>query len=92
MDSQIPREVSSERMERLLALGAEIADARNERFVGRRIRVLAEDVSKTDASMLTGRGDPVRPVHFAAGRSLIGQFAEVEITAARTYCLEGRLV
>ena len=92
MENQVPREVSSERMERLLALGAKIADERNERFVGRRIRVLAEDVSKTDESMLTGRGDPVRPVHFAADRSLIGQFAEVEITAARTYCLEGKLV
>ena len=77
MPDQVPREVSSERMDRLLALGASIADRRNERFVGRRIRVLAEDVSKTDASMLTGRGDPVRPVHFAGDRSLIGQFVEV---------------
>ena len=92
MPDQVPREVSSERMDRLLALGASIADRRNERFVGRRIRVLAEDVSKTDASMLTGRGDPVRPVHFAGDRSLIGQFVEVEITGAKTYCLEGRPV
>ena len=73
-DGQVPREAASERMERLLALGASIADERNGRFVGRKIRVLAEDVSKTDPSMLTGRGDPVRPVHFAAGRSLIAQF------------------
>ena len=92
MPDQVPREVSSERMDRLLALGASIADRRNERFVGRRIRVLAEDVSKTDATMLTGRGDPVRPVHFAGDRSLIGQFVEVEITGAKTYCLEGRPV
>ena len=92
MPDQVPREVSSERMDRLLALGASIADRRNERFVGRRIRVLAEDVSKTDASMLTGRGDPVRPVHFAGDRSLIGQFVEVEITGAKTYCLEGEPV
>ncbi|MBR4184896.1 MAG: radical SAM protein, partial [Clostridia bacterium] len=92
MPDQIPREVSSGRMERLLALGAKIADERNERFVGRTLRILAEDVSKNDPDMLTGRGDPVRPIHFAGDRSLIGQFARVKITAAKTYCLEGELV
>ncbi|MBO6053658.1 MAG: tRNA (N6-isopentenyl adenosine(37)-C2)-methylthiotransferase MiaB [Clostridia bacterium] len=91
MENQIPREVSSERMERLLALGAKIADERNERFVGRTLRVLAEDVSKTDPAFLTGRGDPVRPIHFKAPPSLIGEFVKVRITEARTYCLEGEL-
>ena len=92
MENQVPREVSSERMERLLALGAEIADRRNARFVGRTLRVLAEDVSKTDPEVLTGRGDPVRPIHFKAPKSLVGQFVNVRITGARTYCLEAELI
>ena len=92
MENQIPREVSSARMERLLALGAMIADGRNERFVGRTLRVLAEDVSKTDPEFLTGRGDPVRPIHFRAPKSLVGEFVNVKITEARTYCLEGEIV
>jgi len=92
MENQVPREVSSERMERLLALGAEIADRRNARFVGRTLRVLAEDVSKTDPEVLTGRGDPVRPIHFKGEKSLIGQFVNVRITGARTYCLEAEIV
>ena len=92
MENQIPREVSAVRMERLLALGAKIADERNERFVGRTLRVLAEDVSKTDPEFLTGRGDPVRPIHFRAPKSLVGEFVNVKITEARTYCLEGELL
>ncbi|MBQ3637167.1 MAG: tRNA (N6-isopentenyl adenosine(37)-C2)-methylthiotransferase MiaB [Clostridia bacterium] len=92
MENQVPREVSSERMERLLALGAEIADRRNARFVGRTLRGLAEDVSKTDPEVLTGRGDPVRPIHFKAPKSLVGQFVNVRITGARTYCLEAELI
>ena len=92
MENQVPRAVSSERMERLLALGAEIADRRNARFVGRTLRVLAEDVSKTDPEVLTGRGDPVRPIHFKGEKSLIGQFVNVRITGARTYCLEAEIV
>jgi tRNA-2-methylthio-N6-dimethylallyladenosine synthase len=91
MPDQVPREVSSARMERLLQLGAEIADERNARFVGRTLRVLVEDVSKNEPEKLTARGDPVRPIHFAGTRDLIGQFVWVKITAAKTYCLEGEL-
>ena len=92
MENQIPHEVSSERMERLLSLGARISDERNARFVGRRLRALVEDVSRTEPDMLTARGAPIRPIHFKADRSLIGEFAELEITAARTYCFEAELV
>ncbi|MBQ2545554.1 MAG: tRNA (N6-isopentenyl adenosine(37)-C2)-methylthiotransferase MiaB, partial [Clostridia bacterium] len=91
MPDQVPREVSSARMERLLRLGAEIADERNARFVGRTLRVLVEDVSKNEPEKLTARGDPVRPIHFAGPGDLIGQFVWVKITEAKTYCLEGEL-
>ena len=92
MENQIPREVSSARMERLLALGDGISRERNERCVGRTVRVLVEDVSKYDSTTLTGRGSPVRPIHFKGDRSLIGQFADVTITGNETFCLNGELV
>ena len=91
MENQIPREVSSARMERLLALGDGISKERNECFVGRTVRVLVEDVSKYDSTTLTGRGSPVRPIHFKGDRSLIGQFADVTITGNETFCLNGEL-
>ncbi len=92
MENPVPHEVSTARFERLLATQNKISDERNARFLGRRMRVLAEDVSKTDETMLTGRGDPVRPVHFAGGRDLIGQFVDVEITDVSTFCLEARQI
>jgi len=92
MENQIPREVSSARMERLLALGDGISRERNERFVGRTVRVLVEDVSKYDSSTLTGRTSCVRPIHFKGDKSLIGQFADVRITGNETFCLNGELV
>ena len=91
MPNQIPREVSSERMERLLALGSAIADERNARFKGRRLRALVEGVSKTAPGMLTARGAPVRPIHFEGDRSLIGQFVDLDITDVRTFCFEASL-
>ncbi|MGN1345645.1 MAG: tRNA (N6-isopentenyl adenosine(37)-C2)-methylthiotransferase MiaB [Eubacteriales bacterium] len=90
MENQVPHEVATERFERLLAVQNKISDERNARFLGRKLRVLVEDVSKNDETMLTGRGDPVRPVHFAGSRDLIGQFADVEITGVSTFCLEAR--
>ena len=92
MENQVPHDVSTARFERLLATQNKISDERNARFLGRKIRVLAEDVSKNDETMLTGRGDPVRPVHFAGSRNLIGQFVDVEITGVSTFCLEAKLI
>ncbi len=92
MPDQIPHEVSTERFERLLALQNEISTRRNERFIGRTLRVLVEDVSKTDETMLTGRGDPVRPIHFPGDKTLIGQFVNVHIDKVTAFTLEGKLV
>jgi len=91
MENQIPHEVSTARFERLLALQNEISRQRNERFLGKTLRVLVEGISKNDENMLTGRGDPVRPIHFAGSRDLIGQFVEVEIEKITPFTLEGKL-
>lgn len=92
MPNAVPHEVSTARFERLLAVQNRISDERNARFLGRRLRVLAEDVSKNDPNMLTGRGDPVRPVHFSGGRDLIGSFVDVRVTGVSTFCLEAELL
>ena len=92
MPDQVPHEVSTARFERLLALQNEISLARNRRFVGRTVRVLAEEVSRTDLTKLTGRGDSPRPIHFTADPSLIGQFVQVRITSADTFSLNAERV
>ena len=86
---QVPHEVSAERMTRLLALQQEISSERAARFTGRTLRLLADEISRTDGGMLTGRGDPVRPVHFAADPALIGSFVNVKITRADAYSMFG---
>lgn len=92
MPGAVPHEISTARFERMLALANEISLERNQRFVGRTVRVLAEDVSRTDSSKITGRGDSPRPVHFTADPTLIGQFQEVKITGADTFSLNAELI
>ncbi len=91
MEPAVPRDTAGERLRRLTALQEDISMERNMRFVGRRVRVLTEGVSRTCDDMLTGRGDIARPVHFAGDRSLIGKPVELEITSCGSFAFEGRL-
>ncbi|MBE6598269.1 MAG: tRNA (N6-isopentenyl adenosine(37)-C2)-methylthiotransferase MiaB [Ruminococcaceae bacterium] len=92
MPNPVPHEVSTARFERMLALQNGISDERLSRFVGRKMRVLVEGVSKTDSGMLTGRAAPIRPIHFAGDTSLIGEFADVEITGTSAFSIEAKLI
>ena len=92
MPDQIPHAVSTERFARLLELQNEISLERNNRFVGRSVRVLAEEISRTDGTKITGRGDSPRPIHFAGDPSLIGHFVNVKITSADTFSLNAEIV
>ena len=47
------------------------------RFVGRKMRVLVEDVNAQDTSLLTGRLDSNSLVHFPGSSDLIGSFCDV---------------
>ena len=91
MENQIPHSISSERMNRLLKLQDEISLERNERFVGKVLRVLTEDVSKNNSSMMTGKADAPRPIHFEGDSSMIGEYKNILITSADKYSLRGEI-
>lgn len=92
MDGQIPKDVSNERYERLLAVQNDISLAKNKRFIGREMTVIADEISRTDKNMLTGRGDPVRPIHFAGTEDMIGKNVRVKITDADTFSLRAEII
>lgn len=91
-DGFIPREVSTERFARLMDVTNALSLKRNERFMGRTLRVLAEEVCKNDVDLITGRADSPRPIHFKADKSVIGNFVNVKITKAETFSLNAELV
>ena len=92
MDCQIPHEISTARFERMINTQNDISRERNERFVGRTVRALVTEVSRTDEKMLTARSDSPRPIHFAGDASMIGSFADIRITKADTFSLIGETV
>ena len=88
LDGQLPHEVSSERMRRLVDLVQHHATERAQRFVGRTMEVLVEGPSRTDPSKLRGRIRHNKTVNFT-GAAAPGDLTDVEIAAATSTTLAG---
>lgn len=92
MPDQIPAEIKSARMDKLLTTQNEISLQRNLELVGKTERVLLEGESRSDKSMLTGRNDGNKLVHVPKTpetEKMIGQFAQIKITRAEPFALFG---
>ncbi|MDE5583477.1 MAG: tRNA (N6-isopentenyl adenosine(37)-C2)-methylthiotransferase MiaB [Ruminococcus sp.] len=92
MEDITPESTKSERMRRLLETQREISTENYKRFVGRKMRVLADGVSKKHGGFLTGKSDEFIIVEFEGESSLIGQFVDVEITDSMNWAVLGRLI
>jgi tRNA-2-methylthio-N6-dimethylallyladenosine synthase len=87
-DDDVPHEVKTERMQRLVEVVQRRAHERAQRFVGRSLEVLVEGASRTDPSRLRGRSRHNKVVNFD-GVAAPGELARVEITAATSQTLSG---
>jgi tRNA-2-methylthio-N6-dimethylallyladenosine synthase len=91
LPDDVPAEVKSERLARVQELLNEQSRAISRSMVGTRQTVLVERPSRRDSQQLAGRTENNRWVNFDGTRDLIGQFVDVEITAAMPNSLRGRL-
>jgi tRNA-2-methylthio-N6-dimethylallyladenosine synthase len=93
--AELPDEVPlAEKKRRLRVLQARIqahADALSRAMVGTVQRVLVEGPSKRNPRELRGRTENNRVVNFAGPPESIGRFARIEITAALSNSLRGRI-
>jgi tRNA-2-methylthio-N6-dimethylallyladenosine synthase len=87
----ITLEEKKARLQRLQDQITHQAMAYSEAMVGTVQRVLVESVSRKDSQELAGRTENNRIVNFPGPIELIGQMADVTITAARRNTLRGRL-
>lgn len=92
MPGQVDREVVSRRFERLLDLQNRHGLEKNRALLGKRVEVLVEGGSKTNPDVLTGRTRTNKTVNFPGDKALVGKLVEVEITEAKTWSLEGRIL
>jgi tRNA-2-methylthio-N6-dimethylallyladenosine synthase len=90
MAGQVPDEVKSERLQRLQALLGEQQDAFNARTLGRALPVLFERPGRKPGQIL-GRTPYQQAVHAEGPERLVGQIAQVRITAAARNSLSAAL-
>lgn len=89
---EVPESVKKQRLHILQARIAQQAQQISEAMVGTTQRILVTGYAKRDPGQLSGRTENNRVVNFSSQDiDLIGEFAEVEITAAYTNSLLGRL-
>ncbi|GAB4289181.1 MAG: tRNA (N6-isopentenyl adenosine(37)-C2)-methylthiotransferase MiaB [Thiohalomonadaceae bacterium] len=92
LPDDVPLEVKKARLARLQQLINTNAQRISRQMVGTVQRVLVEGPSRKNAQELTGRSENNRAVNFPGDAALIGQFADVRITAALPNSLRGELV
>lgn len=88
----VPEDVKSRRMRELLEVQREISTENYKRFIGRKMRVLVDGVSKKRDGYVTGKSDEFIIVEFEGDRSLIGKFVETEITDAMNWAVTGKML
>src|SRR5829696_9082423 len=88
LPGQIPHEVASERMGRLVEAVQRHATERAQRFVGRTMEVLVEGPSRTDPARLRGRIRHNKTVNFT-GIAQPGELTEVDVESATSTTLGG---
>ena len=93
VDKFLSEEVKYERLNRLNEKNREVCLKSNEKFVGKTLNVLVESKTEKDGKIvMNGRADNNKIVHFVSNNKEIGDFANVKIDRAQTWCLYGELV
>jgi tRNA-2-methylthio-N6-dimethylallyladenosine synthase len=88
LPDQVPDEVKSERIERLIDVVQHVALERNRARIGRVEEVLVEGASRTDPALLRGRTRRNTTVNFA-GTAVAGDLVDVRVDRATSTTLGG---
>ena len=91
-ENQVPEKVKHERFERLLDVLYPIQLEKNKAYIGKTVKVLVEDISKSNKDRVSGRTEEFKTISFDGDRSLIGQIVNVKVTDANTFSLVGELI
>ena len=89
MPDQIPPEVASDRIQRLIALQEKRQREEMMRFVETREEVLIEGLSKRNANEISGRGKHGISVTISGSENDIGKIIPVQITGVKLNTLAG---
>lgn len=94
LKDDVPMTEKKRRFQRINALLRKISRKKHEAFVGRTVEVLVEKqepFKPGGVGRCSGRTPEFKEVFFDSGREMVGKFAQVRVTAAQNFFLEGEL-
>ncbi len=92
MKDNIPEEVKSERLTKMIALQNEISHQSNQRDIGKTFEVLVEGVSKKSENDLFGRTSQNKVLVFPRKHYKVGDFVQVKVTNCTQATLMGEAI
>ena len=92
MADQIPEEVSSRRIQKLIAIQKENTRRNYAGYIGQVHSVLVEEASKRDEHQMAGKDEYNITVNFPGSKDLIGRIVRVRITSAGESTLRGEMI
>lgn len=92
MDNQISEEVKSERFQILLDRVNDICLENNSKYLNKEVKVLFDEISKTDKNMMSGRTDRNKIVHVKYNKDYLGKICSVIIKEFNSFALEGEII
>ena len=92
MPEQIPEDVSSRRIQKLIGIQKENTHKRYANYIGQVHSVLVDEASKRDDTQMAGKNQYNITVNFPGKKELIGKIVNVKITSAGESTLRGEMV
>lgn len=89
LEDATPLEEKEERLRKLNELVNSYSLKANQKYVGQTVQVLITSKSDKGADKVCGYTDTMKLVNIDGGKDLIGEFAMVEITEAKSFSLNG---
>ena len=91
MKDDTPLAVKEERLHRLNELVNKYAREANEKYLGKVVPVLLENVSEKNSDMLAGYTDTMKLVNVKAPKEMLGEIVNVKITDVKTWSMDGEI-
>ena len=91
MKDDIPLSVKEERLHRLNEVVNKYALLANEKYLGKIVPVLLENVSEKGEGKLVGYTDTMKLVNVKASKEMLGEIVNVKITNVKTWSMDGEI-
>ena len=92
MENNLTEDEIKENFNLVLTEVQNMARKRTERFMGRTVTVLCEEVNEQDDTMMDGRMSHNTVVHFKGDSSMIGEYLEIKLTEFHGFYYTGEIV